>query len=402
DSLLNQDRIITSGINKFGEQSAKLLLHPPDTKGEDGKLLFADENEMNKTFIKIFSRPRSHMYSERLKQQARDKIIARFEEYGFEVTTQKFKYNQFGFAYNGINIIAVKNGLNRGKAGDEIILVGGHYDTVESSPGVDDNGSGMVAVLETARVLSSVQLKQTIMFVAFDLEELGLLGSLAFVRDYLIPLELVKNGANFLGAFITDMVLRQEPDENSQKLPTDVEKAVPNAAAQIKANQNRGDFIAVWSRKSVDYELWQSLSKSRSQLQSSLKFKLIEFDCPLPATRATASELRRYGTFTRSDHASFWYHKNANYPSTLNAVLLTDMGPWRGELRRCYHSYCDDTKQLTANNLNFLKQTVDTLIIAITKNPPKKGVRPRTRPRTRRPSSFHLKRFFNLFDQKTD
>ncbi|RWS00961.1 uncharacterized protein B4U79_12338 [Dinothrombium tinctorium] len=276
---------------------------------------------MSKNFREIFWQRRNHRFNERLKQYVRDKVIAKFKECGCDVFIQSFK--KLPNQYNGINIIAVKNGLNRGKTGDEIILVGGHYDTVESSPGVDDNGSGMVAMLETARVLSSVQLKQTIMFVAFDLEEFGLLGSIAFVHDYLIPREIVKNGANFLGAFIIDMILRQEQAENSQKLPP---KAVPNAAAQIRANQNRGDFVAVWSRRGVDTELWQSLSKSWSQLQNPFRFKLIEFDSPLPLTIPTADELRRYDTFTRSDHSSFWYHKNANYSSTLNAVLLTDMG----------------------------------------------------------------------------
>lgn len=41
------------------------------------------------------------------------------------------------------------------------------------SPGIDDNGSGMVATLEVARILSQrPQLNHTVMFVAFDLEEL--------------------------------------------------------------------------------------------------------------------------------------------------------------------------------------------------------------------------------------
>lgn len=64
-------------------------------------------------------------------------------------------------------------GRNRGKPTDQIVLIGAHYDTVPESPGVDDNGSGMVALLEAARLLSPRMghLNNTIMFVAFDLEE---------------------------------------------------------------------------------------------------------------------------------------------------------------------------------------------------------------------------------------
>lgn len=42
------------------------------------------------------------------------------------------------------------------------------------APGADDNGSGTVAVLEAARVLSPFEFDYTIRFIAFDEEEIGL------------------------------------------------------------------------------------------------------------------------------------------------------------------------------------------------------------------------------------
>lgn len=47
----------------------------------------------------------------------------------------------------GVNIIGILPGTRYQKAGDEIVLVGAHYDTVFNSNGVNDNGSGMVALL---------------------------------------------------------------------------------------------------------------------------------------------------------------------------------------------------------------------------------------------------------------
>lgn len=51
--------------------------------------------------------------------------------------------------------------------------------------------------------------------------------------------------------------------------------------------------------------------------------------------------------------------------------ILIETGPWRGLNKKCYHNWCDDELQLTAKNLQFLKNTVDTLTSVILKNPPK-------------------------------
>lgn len=68
----------------------------------------------------------------------------------------------------------------------------------------------------------------------------------------------------------------------------------------------------------------------------------------------------RYGTFMRSDHAAFWYHRKSDF-DTINAVLLSDLGPWRGYQRQCYHSECDDMRQLTFDNLDFMRTAVDAV-----------------------------------------
>ena len=60
----------------------------------------------------------------------------------------------------------------RGSAqANEIIVVGGHYDTVEGAPGADDNGSGVAGVLELARSLAGKPRTRTIRFVFFGTEE---------------------------------------------------------------------------------------------------------------------------------------------------------------------------------------------------------------------------------------
>jgi Zn-dependent M28 family amino/carboxypeptidase len=78
------------------------------------------------------------------------------------------------FGEDGVNLIGRIPGR---KPATEVLLLSAHYDTVVGAPGADDDGSGVVAVLEAARVLASARLDSPIEVALFDLEEPGLLGS---------------------------------------------------------------------------------------------------------------------------------------------------------------------------------------------------------------------------------
>lgn len=79
----------------------------------------------------------------------------------------------------GTNVIGTIKGKN-----DEAIVMGGHYDSVAAGPGAGDNGSGTATILELARVWGSrPQPEHTLVFIAFDAEELGLIGSEAYVNS---------------------------------------------------------------------------------------------------------------------------------------------------------------------------------------------------------------------------
>ena len=87
---------------------------------------------------------------------------------------------------------------------DEYVVIGAHYDHLgrgnfdslapsqigQIHPGADDNASGTAGVLELARLLAPQrgQLKRSILFMDFAGEELGLLGSAAWVKDPTRPL----------------------------------------------------------------------------------------------------------------------------------------------------------------------------------------------------------------------
>ncbi|MGR6913128.1 M20/M25/M40 family metallo-hydrolase [[Actinomadura] parvosata] len=66
------------------------------------------------------------------------------------------------------------------------VILTAHYDSVPAGPGASDDGSGVAAMLETARALASdpVPPRNDIVFVATDAEEAGLLGASAFAAGH--------------------------------------------------------------------------------------------------------------------------------------------------------------------------------------------------------------------------
>ena len=60
---------------------------------------------------------------------------------------------------------------------DEIVLVGGHYDTVPEVPGASDNAAGTAITMELAHVFREKGSRRTMRFIAWGCEEVGLLGS---------------------------------------------------------------------------------------------------------------------------------------------------------------------------------------------------------------------------------
>ncbi len=103
-----------------------------------------------------------------------------FESLGFDVVSQR--YESFGHTVR--NIEASRKGANRP---DEIVLIGGHYDSVLGTVGANDNATGAAAVLELARLLAGERLARTLRLVAFVNEEpphfnLGEMGSQHYAR----------------------------------------------------------------------------------------------------------------------------------------------------------------------------------------------------------------------------
>jgi len=69
-----------------------------------------------------------------------------------------------------------------GKNDDNVVMAGAHLDSVQQGPGVQDNGSGSGAILETAVQMAKVKPENTVRFAWWGAEESGLVGSTAYVN----------------------------------------------------------------------------------------------------------------------------------------------------------------------------------------------------------------------------
>ncbi len=113
-------------------------------------------------------------------EEAAQYIDAAFSELGHEPGGQSFLVHDQTLH----NIVAEQPG---GARADEIVVVGGHYDTVDGCPGANDNASGVAATLEIARLLAGGAYPRTIRYVSFVNEEPPFfqtpqMGSLVYAR----------------------------------------------------------------------------------------------------------------------------------------------------------------------------------------------------------------------------
>jgi subtilisin-like proprotein convertase family protein len=120
-------------------------------------------------------------------------ILERFQSYGLQARYMDYRTN-------GTNVLATKLGT---RYPNRQYIICAHYDDMPSgplAPGADDNGSGTCAVIEAARLIAPFNFDYTIIFIAFDEEELGLIGSHAYADS------AYNRGDSILGVINLDMI----------------------------------------------------------------------------------------------------------------------------------------------------------------------------------------------------
>ncbi len=115
--------------------------------------------------------------------RARELLAAELVRAGYAVETQRtFQCGRHGTCAFVANVVASRGGRDPAAGA---VLLAAHLDSVACSPGASDDGVGVAAVLEAARLLASdPPAKRGLVVLFTDGEEAGLLGALAFVREH--------------------------------------------------------------------------------------------------------------------------------------------------------------------------------------------------------------------------
>lgn len=179
---------------------------------------------------------RNHSQYEQL-NAAKNFLATALTQAGYEVKQQEYKIE--GKSY--YNLEVEHRGIGKP---DEIVVVGGHYDSAFFSPGANDNGTGAVATLELARMFANKKTTRTIRFVEFTNEEPPFfwtdeMGSLVYAK------QLHQRNEKVVAMLSLETMGYFSDAADSQKYPFPVGLFYPNQGNFIGfvGNINSGDLV---------------------------------------------------------------------------------------------------------------------------------------------------------------
>ena len=245
-------------------------------------------------------------------EAAQGYVCDALRSWGLTVSVEPFSYMGERF----VNLIARPATMPSGPR----FIVGAHVDTVPGTPGADDNASGVAALLEVARVISTRTWTLPLEFAVFNLEELGMIGSSHYAR------ELRHARIAVAGMLSLEMVGFTE-SQGLQHYPWFLKGRYPAT----------GNYLGLAANHRS-----RPLLKTVEQAMRSVEGLPIE-TMVLPGNGWVFPEARL------SDHSPFW---DAGYP----ALLVTDTSFFRNPH---YHQPTDTVSTL---DLDFLTKVTQGLV----------------------------------------
>lgn len=219
-------------------------------------------------------------------------VVAAFASMGYVPDTVALP----GGGRTAYNVVAEWPGSTRP---DEVVLVASHLDAFFA--GADDNGSAVAAMLEAARAVRGHAFARTIRFVAFDLEELGAVGSTRYVE--------AGYANDVVAAVVMDLVGYASHEPGSQDPVLGL--GLPDT----------GDFLLVIGNEDSAELTQQAVALGNGRGLA----RLVGILAPGDGAYFLSS------MFMRSDHGLLWYRG-------IPTIFLTDTGNFRNPF---YHTRDD-------------------------------------------------------------
>jgi Zn-dependent M28 family amino/carboxypeptidase len=222
-----------------------------------------------------------------------------------------------GFETNGVKVRNLEVAIRGDSANAGVVVVGAHYDSVAGAVGANDNGSGVAALLELARLLRSVRLSKglELRLVFYVNEELPWsrtekMGSLVHSQN------LVREGREVAAMLSLETIGYYSEEPGSQRYPFPLSMFYPST----------GDFVAFVGNLRSRGLVRRAVAAFRSH-------------APFPSEGGSLPDF--IDDAARSDHWSYWRH---GWP----ALMVTDTAPFRYPH---YHTLQDTPDKLDYESL---------------------------------------------------
>jgi hypothetical protein len=288
-----------------------------------GQSATADTALLRRHLIALTStpEPRNYLHEASLNQAA-DYIGAELAAAGARRTEQA--YTVQGRTYR--NIIG-SFGPEQGPR----LVIGAHYDVCGEQPGADDNGTGVAALLELARLLGQQpNLAYRIELVAYTLEEPPFFRTKS-MGSYVHAQRLHAEKAEVKGMIALEMLGYFDDQKGSQDYPVGPLKLVYGS---------RGDYVTV-AQKFGNGQFGRQFARSYKQ-QAGLPVKRFKAPAWLPG-------------IDFSDHLNYWQFG-------YSAVLLTDTAFYRN---KHYHEPTDTLSRLDMRRLGLSVEALLAVVLRL-------------------------------------
>lgn len=251
-----------------------------------GKLSLMEQTQIRlrlQRHLEILSVPRNSVTHPQAHAETVEYLAAQARSFGRSVERQRFER----LGLQGENVVCLPASSNAPE-----FLVIAHHDTVDHSPGADDNGSALAVALELARLCPQI----AVLFS--DLEERGLLGSRFWQEQ--------PRWEN-TPVLVLESVGFWDSSSGAQSYPALLPAAFPSQFEAMREREFRGDFWAL-----LHLEQQRTLAQ---KLAEALEQEVLRFEL-------SSEQVAHLKDFGRSDHLAFWERGRP-------CLMLTDSANFR-------------------------------------------------------------------------
>lgn len=262
-------------------------------------------------------KPRNYKNLDQLNETAAF-IYSYFRQYADTVFYQTYEVN--GITYG--NVVA-----RFGDTINERLIIGAHYDVCGDQEGADDNASGIIGLLELARMLRTQKATKNIELVAYTLEEPPFFRTQC-MGSYIHALLLKESKAKVSGMICLEMIGYFKEEKHTQNYPIGFLKLFYGS---------RGNYITVVNK----FSKGKAARKFTKHMDRFAQLPVKKFNGPKSLTGIDFS-----------DHLNYW-------KMGFSACMVTDTAFYRN------HNYHQKTDEMGTLNISKMAQVIDGIFFSI-------------------------------------